>query len=183
MNNIQNEIKKSSKSLDIMFKVLRVAITVSFCIFIVSIIYISCIGVRNVNGITIQSGISIGGNFINNVGDLKANAPELGFILTWMVLLQIIFIRIGDMFHDIRETASPFTEKNVARIRSCFFVLLVAAILPNLVELVISFFVTGSDCDIELVNLVILAIAPVMLSLSKIFSYGMQLQKQDDETL
>jgi hypothetical protein len=183
MDNIRTEIKKSSNTLDILFQVLRVILYIGFGIMATSIIYVAFIGVRNIDGVLIHSGLSIGGDFVNSIEDLKANAPKISFILIWMVLLQIVFYRIGAMFHDIRETASPFTIKNVERIRFCAFVLLAAAILPNLAEIVLAFIIEGADCDVEIINLAVLALAPVMLGLSKIFAYGMQLQQQDDETL
>src|SRR5574344_370135 len=110
MNTVQTEIKKSSHALDIIFQILQVGTYVGFGILAASLIYLLCGGVDNPH---IHSGLAIGGVTIDSMEALLPHLPELSSILVWLVLLQFIFYRMGGMFHDIQESGSPFTMKNV----------------------------------------------------------------------
>jgi hypothetical protein len=183
MNEIQLQIKKSSHGLDVLFEIMRIAVYIGLGISVVSILYLLCGGPAHIGSINIYSGLSFDGAAINSREALVANLPKIGSIITWMVLLQLIFYRIGGLFHDTAESASPFTEKNVKRILFSAVFLIAAGILPNLVGIVLAFATGNKDASVEVLNMAVLAIGMVMLGLSQIFDYGAQLQKLSDETL
>jgi hypothetical protein len=183
MNKVQLQIKKSSHGLDILFQIMRIVVYVGLGVSAASVLYLLCGGPGHIGSINIYSGLSFNDNVINSREALVANLPEIGRIITWMVLLQLIFYRIGGLFHDTAESASPFTEKNVKRILFSAVVLIAAGILPNLVEIVLAFATGNKTVSVELLNMAVMAIGVVMLGLSQIFDYGTQLQKLSDETL
>ncbi|HPR39647.1 MAG TPA: hypothetical protein PKY19_03335 [Oscillospiraceae bacterium] len=154
MDKIQEEMKKSSRT---------VSIILAFALGIVIVAFLAC-AVGAVMSLALPDTVRMEFRFnplgsAFDTGTSGGTAATLA-ILAWdLAMVGGVFIILLRMFREIRMGATPFAEKNVRRLK---FVALLAVLMLNSSTI---------------------ALGAAFWCIALIFSYGSRLQQQADETL
>lgn len=108
--------------------------------------------------------------------------PTILATITSMVLFILIFRKARSIFRSIQNEETPFTRENAERIRYISLTMIVAAILPGIVQVITGLIVRAMDWD-SVFSVVSLVIGLVLLCLSEVFNYGVRLQEESDNTI
>ncbi len=183
MNEKIEKMKKSSHLMAVLFKIFRVFAFVGIGITAASVIFLIAFPTgASIGDTNVLSGLSLNGQPIGTFEELIVNLPKILTLLCWMVFLLIIFYKTGAVFSDIEKTACPFSEVNVKRIRDIAIILLVASMVPNAVGALTALIVKAPN-NYELFNGVGLSMGLVLICLSHVFDYGVQIQNENNELL
>ena len=108
------------------------------------------------------------------------------------VIVCLLFRTIALVLKDISKNESPFTKKQVKRLRIIVLLLIIYAVLEFLISTVSSVLVDVNssfhyslnvDESTTEVNLMAIVFAAIMYSVSVVFEYGSKLQERSDEIL
>ena len=103
-------------------------------------------------------------------------------ILNGGVVAAMLFLA-GGIFRDMSREHTPFTKKNVTRLRIISPLLIVfGVVVPPLASLISLIFAPAVDLFFSL-NIGYLVFAAMFFCLALVFEYGAELQNQADETL
>lgn len=182
MDIFQEKIQKSSKTLFILINFFLFAVILDVFIQIAAIIWIR-VSPENIIGFTVN-GFSIFYPFANSL-DISENeliTLIVGVILRQCFIVPVLFIA-RFIFSDIRRGLTPFSEKQVTRLKNISKFLLTSMFLPFFVEILLTLNMSEPvkrSVHIGLQNFIFVFL---FYALSKIFDYGRILQLQSDETL
>lgn len=178
------KMKKTSKAMQVFFKVLTVILYVGMGISLGSIIYllICKTGDASILGVNIKSGFSFNNEKITTFRDMMNNLPTMIYTFAWMILIQIIFYKAAAFFNEVQKEGTPFTKENVKRMKIMAIVLLIAAVIPNVSEILSSLALSIPNSS-ELINGIPLTVGFVLICLASVFDYGVQIQRETDELL
>lgn len=175
---MQKKIQDTSRVIKILTKILYITMIVAVCFETAGIIWL-----------TVSPDISsivLGGIKINSPFSL-ANAVGIGTETLTGVASQCFLIAIlistNRIFKNISCEYTPFTQKTAKGMRRIAILLLIDSIVAPQVDSAIqkSISITTGALDNFSDELIILAI--VLYCFSLIFQYGVELQRQSDETL
>lgn len=180
MNNLQNKIQKSSKTMAIILKIMCILLIVGLCIPIGTLIWISAnpdLDFSLVKGIHFYS---IVGMVINTKGEVIAEMCTIILIGVWMCY---IFKIAYNMFKSISKDCAPFSIMSVHRLKKIGSLLLIYAFVVPIARL--GFYRTfAAAINIQLsfdISFVVLALS--FFFIATVFDYGAELQKETDELL
>lgn len=191
---IQTNIKKSAKIVDISLKVgkiLLAAVTILLtAVFALTVLiygvegsegFFSWIVSENVissfgEGITIPAGVDPATAFI------QAAVVCLTAAIAYLVLFGGMVWSAAKIFSEIRRTGLPFTWSNARQLKHVSVWLGLLALVPALIEGVGSYLIKMPMANFYL-SIELLIAAGILYCLAHIFEYGTLLQQQADETL
>lgn len=118
--------------------------------------------------------------------------PRTLLVFFYLILLAMVFLLLSGMFADIARGTSPFSTKQVRRLRAISALFLVAFFMDAIAPLGAS--VIGSGASLETravadeylsfkVNPLILSCSIFFFALSFVFKYGSLLQSLSDDTV
>ena len=113
---------------------------------------------------------------------------ELTAFYLWAMInasfVAVIMYIMHEMFSEIRESHTPFTETNVSRLKHvAILLLMISFILPMALLVILNVVnIEGDDMMIS-IEPMMLAMTVLFYCLSLIFAYGTKLQRESDETL
>lgn len=124
-------------------------------------------------------------NFITSLIGTEVNSESPAVILGNLVRLGIIltvFVILSIFMEDLRKNGSPFTLKNISRLRAIAVLTMISAVLPELVMSFAGFFDDTAifTLTFTLANAVLLLLGVVFGIVSEVFKYGYDLQKEMD---
>jgi hypothetical protein len=166
-------IKSISRVLAVLCKIARIFCFVGIGVLGCGILFLMIFGDMDL--------IVLGGNVVVHSPYALVDMPNVShWQLVFMsfagvasfILLAILFKRSREIFHDISVDESPFTMKQVKRIRKIAILFLIISVL-NFEGFTPAFSV----------NFAGVLGALMFWCISLIFEYGCELQKQSDETL
>ena len=113
-------------------------------------------------------------------------APQSLFIMFAFMLIDTLLISamifiIHAIFNDIKKGDTPFLHQNSLRIKNIAIITIILSIVGSYSDTLVDYYTIG-----ELtwrVNVIGLIVGIIIYSISLIFSYGCDLQKESDETL
>jgi len=137
--------------------------------------------------------IWVGGNISRSLVTSSSDQPFSNLKLAFIIAQIIAFIKnsliipilyfVNKILNNIETNYTPFTIENARKIKLVGLLLIAYSIIPNLVAYPLLNSVTESvSLDIDS-SLPMIFAASFILLLSKIFTYGCELQKDSDETL
>lgn len=101
--------------------------------------------------------------------------------LFFALLLLLAFQQFDALFRSVRTEFSPFTAKNVRRLKRASVYIALGSVLPALSqEVFVHAFHAAPGQSFQVSYLLI---GVLLFGLSSVFSHGVRLQRQDDETL
>ncbi|AQR94305.1 DUF2975 domain-containing protein [Clostridium saccharoperbutylacetonicum] len=134
-----------------------------------------------------------GGNISKSLVTYTAEQPFSNIVLAFIIsqiiflikqsLVISIFYYINKILTNIENNYTPFIIENSKKIKLVGLLIIAYSILPNLIAYPLLKLITkGVSLDINS-SIPIIFAASFILLLSKIFTYGCELQKDSDETL
>jgi len=180
MIGIQEKIRKNSKRMTIIFKMLSIALIVGLIIPIATLIWIAV----NPNAyLSLTNGwgfYSTTGKELLSIGEVKA---EMYTIIASGLLFLSMFLKAYSMFRTISTDLAPFSKANAIILKHIGIILIVYAIVIPIIRLGVyrSFapeINMNSSIDAPYVVLSFLFFFIAML-----FDYGAELQRESDELL
>lgn len=145
--------------------------------------------------IIIVAGILIAVSSVSNgtSGDQSPNgAPQTFLAFFFMVLLASVLLLSSGMFSDIAKGMSPFSDKQVRRLRVISALFLIAFFADALIPLGSAAIGSGASLETRAVadeylsfkvNPLILSCSIFFFALSFVFKYGSLLQSLSDDTV
>lgn len=170
-NNIER-IEKLSKILEIFSKVMMITLFVSFGLGLIGI-GVSIISPDNMSIIMSYD---------------KAQYPTVKDVImalindtSYVFILALIMMQSKNLFKNIKDKQTPFTNDNVTILNKLSKLLIALAVAPFVISLIFSIILSVSN-NVEL-QIGYILIAVVFTCISYIFAYGSELQKESDELL
>jgi hypothetical protein len=114
------------------------------------------------------------------IGQIQAAA--LTGIVTATVILVIMYY-IDRIFTETHKNNTPFLNENVRFLKIIAILVFVAAFVPVINATATYFLENGTGIVVGFNPLILLLMAFVIYGISIVFSYGVTLQKESDETL
>lgn len=183
MNYMTDKIKKNSKIVKILLRIVIVVMAIMLCCYLISYVRSALTGELIVFGNGVFR-ISFYGNDIS-----PENAANNTFLMVCGVLILALFLAIfiiaESIFRLIQKSESPFIPEVPKRMKLIAVLLLLAQIVPRFLGYFIRFADTGrvSVTIIDEGTFVMIIIAMIIYCFAAVFDYGCVLQRESDETL
>lgn len=180
MNSLTEKIRKSSRSMAIITKVLCISLIVGLCIPIGILIWY--VVEPNVDFFALR-----GLRFYSSTGQMLTSSGEivaetLRIILAGGFFLYSLLVALR-IFDSVKIDAMPFSVGNIKRLKTIAIGLLIFTIIEPISKAVF-YGIFASEITMQAsVNVVTVMLALMFFFISVVFSYGIELQKHFDETL
>lgn len=176
---IMTSIKKSSKTIS--------GVTSGiFALFVIAVIalLIAAVAIPYGSSMTDLYSGKLGITYNNNAPRLVGNATAFCICgMTEIAVLAAMAASVSKMFRSISSNGKPFTETTNKYIKKISVLCLINAFVPNLIMIIANLiFGTAEKISYE-ADLGYIAMALLLITVGKIVSYGIMLQRESDETL
>ncbi|MCL2634252.1 MAG: DUF2975 domain-containing protein [Oscillospiraceae bacterium] len=176
MNTKINSIKKLSKILHLVLLITAIMFVMAIVAQIVLMVLAPSLDLSNI------SYIGVFGNIPFDGGIHELRAALLSEIMSAGVVTAILYIA-SYLFRDISREDSPFTKKNVKKLKIISVLMLALSVVVQPLSALINLIILP-DVNIHIfLRLEQLIFSAVFICLALIFEYGAELQQQSDETL
>lgn len=180
MNELQNKIKKSSRVMSIISKVMYILTIVGLIVPIGIIIWTYLNPNQDIlliNGLKI---ISMNGQSMTSTGEVIA---EMYTIIISGLFYFFIFLYADKIFMAINKSGVPFSTENILKLKRIgIMIMIYSFVLPIARAGFYKTFAPQLNNQISFnISLIILSLLFVFMAI--IFEYGTELQKMSDETL
>lgn len=178
MNAIQKKIQVTSRVVAILTKILYITMTIAVCFEVAGIIWfmvspeassISWGGIKIIPPFSLANYVGIGTDLMTDV------ASQCFFIA--------ILVSANRIFKSLSREYSPFTQKTVKGMKRIAILLLIDSIVAPQVDSAIKKSVSIATGALHNFSDELIILAIVLYCFSLIFQYGVELQRQSDETL
>lgn len=180
MNEIQEKIKRSSRIMAIIVKVLYISLIIGMCVPIAIVIWVA----SNPGMDTLSVGkikvLSMQGQLLSSASDVMA---EMCTIIVAGIFLFFILLTAYRIFRSIAETVLPFSIENSARLKKIGINLMVYSFVLPIARAGFYASFSSNKAIQTTFDIPFIALALVFIFIALVFDYGAELQRQSDETL
>jgi hypothetical protein len=178
MNIQKGKILKTSKILGVLLKIGGVVLAMTMVLLIVFAIIAPSLDLESANEVIDVWDVSV--PLDGSVDNFRA--LMMVTLLGSGIMVAILFVA-SSIFKDIGREGAPFTKENSNKIRVISLLLIAQYIvIPPLQFLAVMIFSPTTSPSVSL-NLGAIIIVGIFYCLALIFEYGVELQRQSDETL
>ncbi len=178
MNAIQEKIKRISKFIAIITKILYITGIVMVCVGLAGDLWYVISpesGSFTVGHVRVLSPMQFASDF--NVGlDLFTNIAAQCFFIAVLIITYRIF-------KDISRDSSPFMPKNISRMKKIAILLFVSSVVSPAVNAAVGKSLSLTNAESMNYSSEIIILSVIIYCFALIFQYGAELQQQSDETL
>jgi hypothetical protein len=182
MNNLTDKIKANSSKMRIFLIVIQALLIAATAASIAMLAFLLFRYQAQPLCENLMPSFSINGKSISNLEELISGLPSFIALFIRILLLQAVLMMLTRVFSAIIRQETPFSDSVLRCLKVIALILLISSVLPSFAELIIAFSL-AIDSNIELISTPSLISALVAYSLSKIFEYGILLQRENDTTL
>ena len=178
MNPINEKIRKTSRFVAIITKILYITVIIALCVESVGIIWYV---ISPESSSFTWGGIKIVSPYFFSGSSEIATEFFTGICgQSFFVAILIVTNRI---FKDISREYTPFLPQNIRRMKKIALLLLLDSIISPPIDLAIRASISASTSSLSGFSTEMTILAIVIYCFALIFQYGVVLQQQSDETL